>query len=79
MPSSNCFSCGEELNGVTCVGDDAIPEPGDVTVCIHCGHIMAFGESLKLRELIDEELVAIAGDPNILAVQAARARVKEKL
>lgn len=72
VPSSKCLSCSHRHDRATCVGDEGSPSPGDVTVCIRCGHIMAFSTDLSLRELNDEEMHAIAGDKRVLVVQLAR-------
>jgi hypothetical protein len=77
IPQSPCLSCGKPLDGATCVGRDAAPDPGDITICIYCGHIMVFDDNLKLRELSDEEVREVAGDGRVLAVQRAR-RAAEK-
>jgi len=72
---SPCPGCGEILNGASFVGEgaDASPNPGDITVCIGCGEIIAFADDLTLRGLTDEEMIEIAADPDILAIQRARA------
>jgi hypothetical protein len=48
------------------------PKPGHITVCIGCGHLMAFAEDMRLRNLTDAEMYEIAGDPRLIAVQCAR-------
>ena len=71
---SPCLHCGEQLDGATSVGGmDASPTLGDITVCLLCGHIMAFADDLTLRPLTAAEVFAAAGDARILAIQAARA------
>jgi hypothetical protein len=78
-PRSRCLGCGRKIDGATYVGEeDQAPDPGDVTVCIYCGHIQAFDDDLKLRELTPVEQLDIAGDPRILAIQRARA-IAEKM
>jgi len=57
-------------------GDDQ-PSPGDVTLCIGCGHIMAFADDLSFRELTDQEIVAVAGDQRIVQAQALLASFKK--
>lgn len=54
------------------------PEPGDISVCINCGHIMAFADDLKLRSLTDQEMFDVAGDPRMLLAQRAIAETKVK-
>ena len=80
LPVSQCLSCGSELDASTGVYDAGLPKPGDITLCLYCGHIMAFAGDLGLRELTDSEARDVAGHPKILAAQAARQAVmKEKL
>jgi hypothetical protein len=33
-----------------------MPKPGDISICLYCGHLMAFDEALKFRELSSEEM-----------------------
>lgn len=77
LPDMKCTDCGTILNGGAPVHYDDRPEPtgpqpGTITVCAYCGHIMAFDEGLTLRNLNDNEVVEIAGDPRILRIQAFR-------
>lgn len=72
VPMSACLDCGKELNGATAVDHRDPPSPGAITICIYCGHIMALGDDLHLRQLTDEEMIGVAGDPRIVAVQRAR-------
>jgi hypothetical protein len=74
VPATTCLGCGKPLDGATAVvvDEDTSPDPGDLTVCIYCGHLMAFGDDLQLRELTPEEQVYIAGDKRILAVMRTR-------
>jgi hypothetical protein len=69
-----CLGCGQLLDASTCVGEDAGPTEGDVTVCLACGHIMVFGRNLVLRNPSDDEIADIAGDERVLEVQRARKR-----
>lgn len=71
---SRCTSCGKQLTGAMVVDDRTrTPKPGDVSVCMWCGHIMAFDAELALRDLTDDEVRKVAGDKRILAIQKARA------
>jgi hypothetical protein len=78
VPESPCTACGHKLDGATCVGDDKMPKPGDISVCIRCGHLMAFGDDLMLRNLTNEEMHDVAGDPYIIAIQKARAQLDKR-
>lgn len=70
--SNKCLSCGKKLDMATCIDSDSRPSEGDITICIQCGHIMAFSFDLSFRELTDDEMGVIAGDKRILAIQKAR-------
>jgi len=80
MPPSACLACGDQMDSANCVDEniDDAPSPGDITVCLHCGHVMAFDDELKLRELNAQEAYEIAGDKRILAIQATRAKVMKE-
>jgi hypothetical protein len=72
---SPCVNCGALVDRAVCSEGDAKPEPGNITICFYCGHIMAFDAMLRLRELTDAEHVQVAGDPTIIAMQKARERM----
>jgi hypothetical protein len=75
VPENACLSCGQRLNRATKVeGNAAVPEPGNITICLHCGHLMAFADDLTLRELNDKEAHDVAGDPEILQFQRIRGK-----
>ena len=78
LPSCPCPSCGKALDATSEAGGDSTPKPGDITLCIYCGHLMAFADDLTLRDLTGEEMHAIAGDRRIIAIQKARKALKEK-
>ena len=75
---SKCLGCGKEVNGTTNAESGSRPKPGDVTVCLYCGHIMAFGKRLILRELTSAEMRDVAGNKTILAIQQARGKIGMK-
>jgi hypothetical protein len=71
---SPCLSCGKQLDGCTAVDADGGPSPGDFTVCISCGHLMAFADDLTLQELNDEEMHAIVSASRASALPVATCR-----
>jgi RNase P subunit RPR2 len=80
---SKCSNCGLLLDAASAVKEgvmshDVKPKPGDITVCIRCGHIMAFNRQLKLVELSLEQALAVAGDKDILRIQRARRKLEEE-
>ncbi len=51
-----CSNCGALANRASdIVGGKQQIKDGDFTICIDCGHVMAFNADLTMRELTDEE------------------------
>lgn len=76
-PENKCLACGYAMNMARGLSSDTTkPGPGDVSVCLNCGHLMGFNPDLTLRELSDEEAHDIAGDKDLLRAQAARAATR---
>lgn len=69
-PLSHCLDCGmivsagapSDINAP----DYRPPQPGDLAICIECAHVMAYDEDLKVRALTDDEVVEVAGDPDMV-------------
>jgi hypothetical protein len=78
VPVCKCPACAAPLGFATNVVRDDAPVPGCFTICLECGHLMAFAEDLTLRDLTDAEQIKIAGDPVLLAMQRARGKVMGK-
>jgi hypothetical protein len=58
VPKDNCINCGKTLDSVQ--GLHGVPaRPGDVTICIRCGMIMAFTEEMKLGPIEKKRLQEI--------------------
>lgn len=76
VPEAACLSCGKPNTAATGVDEAHEPLPGAITVCMYCGHIMAFSDTMTMRELTSEEAKDVAGDPRILAIQRARANME---
>jgi len=62
----NCLNCGILIDAATSVGHKHLPKEGAIAICMICSHIMAYDEKIHLREMTDEECLAIAGDKEIL-------------
>lgn len=81
IPPSPCPNCGKVLDAATGVdkrrrpNDRMVPRPGNVSVCISCGHICVFDKKLRLRNPTEAEMVQIAGDPRVIQIMKARAKV----
>lgn len=77
IPKNACLHCGRALDGAICMNAEKVPISGDITVCFYCGEIMVFAEDLHLRKPTDAEIIEIAGNPMILAIQKARQIIHE--
>lgn len=79
LAEDHCLNCGKQIDAASSYGDDARdPRAGDITICIECGHIMAFGDDLKVRALNDQEMQYVAGNREVLLMQRALAAVKKE-
>lgn len=79
LPVSVCAGCGAENDAATNATDTTRIKPGDVSVCLYCGHVAVMGWDQKLRPMTDDEMYAIAGDPRVLKVQEVRADFMKKM
>ena len=81
LPISRCEGCGTITDCGTTLerfNERVDLKPGDISVCLYCGHLSALGDDFKIRPLTEEEMYRVAGDPRILLVQELRAKaVKE--
>jgi hypothetical protein len=71
VPESSCPNCGKRLDSAVSTEGDHKPSPGDITICMDCRHLCIFAEDMGLRELTDDEVVAIAGDKRVLRAMKA--------
>jgi len=76
--NSPCPNCGKELNSACGLDSEDGPSPGDFTVCIGCGYILAFTEDLGVRELTGEEAIEAAGREEIVEFNRIREGVLGK-
>lgn len=77
-PESKCLDCGYKFDAATSAYGDRKPKAGDITMCINCGHLMAFREDFGVRPLTDAEIIDIAGDRRIVDAQRVRKFVMDK-
>ena len=62
MPGTTCPVCARRLSGATGydnADDDAVPVPGDVTVCAYCRSFLMFTATLDVRLLTLEEIAEL--------------------
>lgn len=72
LPVVQCLECGYKLDsaGGADGNDDARPEPEDLTVCLNCGEIMAYTETMTLRRLGKTELLEMDHEASYPAIKA---------
>lgn len=79
LPECACLQCGKVMDAASHPEDDTkTPRPGDVTICLYCGFLMAFTDDLGFRELTEEELGEIPLD-QISRIQRARKAVMDPI
>jgi hypothetical protein len=67
MPPATCPACQATLDAATdSAGGDAVPKPGDLTICIHCTEVLQF----------DAERVPVQVAPATLAALDVKTRVQ---
>jgi hypothetical protein len=71
VPESSCPNCGKRVDAAMSAEGDHKPSPGDITICMYCRHLCVFAEDMGLRELTDDEVVAVAGDKRVLCAMKA--------
>lgn len=73
MNKCACLHCGEHLDQATNAISDDMPSPNDITICLHCGHLMAFDDDLKFRPLNKDEEREIDSDMHVMRLLDIRA------
>lgn len=77
VPETPCLNCLTLVDAASPVDKRGKPRPGDITVCLYCGHVMAFADDLAFRELTSDEMHEVAGNKSVLDIQRARGMVKK--
>ena len=75
LEPSACCECGDMLERCFGLGQ---PEPGDFTLCIRCGCLNVFDETLRLRAPTDDELFEAAAHAGIQLARRAIERCNAK-
>jgi hypothetical protein len=55
-PECSCPKCGHVITAATNTREDCAPSAGDLSVCLECGTLLKFSESLHIQALSDKEL-----------------------
>ena len=68
-----CDGCGELLTGNAPIDlHRAKPDPGDWSICMHCGNLAIFADDLSLRPLTEAEAREAEADETIMAALRAQ-------
>jgi transcription initiation factor IIE alpha subunit len=54
--NDECPACGVKINAVTSTDGLAVPQAGDVSVCLKCGSMLEFNEDLTVKLIDLQEL-----------------------
>jgi hypothetical protein len=68
LVGNKCPSCGRPAEGGTSIDDQRVasmPKPGDFAVCLYCGSLNTYTETLALRKIERTERRRLARDPRM--------------
>lgn len=68
---TDCPHCGKHNDTASGITSDEAPGPGDVTLCIDCGHWSVFTEDGTLRKANKDELREYAHSHHLMAAWRA--------
>ncbi len=74
MPECACLVCAAPLDSCN-TQSGGTPSPGDLSLCVYCGNIAAFGDDLQLRAIPQEEYRALPENIRI-EIEGARAIIR---
>lgn len=65
---TRCPACGGRHSCHANAAGAGAPEPGDFSVCAHCGALLVFEQDLALRKATPEETAKATADPEVGAL-----------
>jgi hypothetical protein len=76
IPKQACLRCGYEVDAATATfNKKTYPGPGDVSLCLNCGHAMQFSPAMLHMEISEAEWREIRREsPEIIAMMAKAKR-----
>jgi RNase P subunit RPR2 len=75
---SFCLCCGSPNNSATNAKNSA-PLPGDLTVCLYCGYLMRYGETLDLVAATPEDVADLDPQDRIRCLELMRKKEARQL
>jgi hypothetical protein len=76
---SPCPNCRKSIDTCQSTSGERGPQPSDLSICLYCGHLSAYGDDMMLRELTDAEVVEVAGDPELIAASEVVAFIRKRV
>ena len=78
---THCKSCHHIIDAHTSIGDDAIPNEGDLSICFYCGVVSTFDADLNLIPMTEEELstLRVIDYDNWLNIQKAALYIQQHI
>jgi hypothetical protein len=78
VPEARCPDCRKLMDAASGVNDgEGGPTPGSIAICFYCHHLAIYGEDMKLRNPTDEEVVEIAGHPDVVRAMTMLGKFKQ--
>jgi hypothetical protein len=72
-PTVRCPHCGKCLDHSTSIYTDAMPNAGDLSVCVDCGGFLTYGDDLRLRGLSEREFAELPLETRAQLISVAKA------
>lgn len=78
-PEQRCRTCLQKNTGHKDTGGDAVPAPGDFTICYYCATVSRFDKDMNLIPLTDEDMGYLQKHPDVLTtLQKASFLIKQR-
>lgn len=61
LPASRCPYCDVDLDAAGSY-EGKTPDPGDLTVCVSCASLLAYGDDMRLRKVVPADLADLPED-----------------
>lgn len=75
---TTCTKCGDKFDVASGVGNKKLyPAPGDISMCATCGHLMEFGQDMKLHDLDEPKRNRVLQNPRIRTAMKNLMRILE--
>ena len=66
VPETFCLACNKPVDAAGPVSGGRAPQAGDVSICFYCHHVSIYGDDMTPRDPTDEEIIDMAGDPELV-------------